>query len=63
MRLKKRVSEKALIICSVLDVTPYELLSGTDRVGKPAELILLDKNSEYGSSLMEFPTLDKGRPG
>ena len=27
------VSEKILIICSVLDITPYELLGGTDGVG------------------------------
>ena len=27
------VSEKILIICEVLEVTPYELLAGTDGVG------------------------------
>ena len=44
------VSEKILIICSVLDVTPYELLGGTDGVGcrsNPSEYILVTKDAEY----------------
>ena len=36
------VSEKILIICSVLDVTPYELLGATDGVGSPFEILCLD---------------------
>ena len=51
------VSEKILIICNVLDVTPYELLGGTDGVGSrsnPSDMILIDKNSEYGSAIMDF---------
>jgi hypothetical protein len=38
----------------------------TDGVGSrsnPSEMILIDKNSEYGSALMEFLALDKGRQG
>jgi len=57
------VSEKILIICNVLDVTPYELLGGTDGVGSrsnPSDMILIDKNSEYGSAIMDFLALDKG---
>ena len=60
------VSEKILIICRVLDVTPYELLGGTDGIGSrsnPSEMILIDKNSEYGSAVMEFLALDKVRQG
>ena len=60
------VSEKILVICSVLDVTPYELLGATDGVGSrsnPSEMILIDKNSEYGSAVLEFLALDKGRQG
>ena len=60
------VSEKILIICKVLDVTPYELLDGTDGVGtrsNPSDFILIDKNSEYGEALMEFMALDKGKQG
>ena len=45
------VSEKILIICNVLDVTPYE------------DMILIDKNSEYGSAIMDFLALDKGNQG
>ena len=52
------VSEKILIICEVLEVTPYELLAGTDGVGSrsnPSDVLLIDKNSEiwqgsYGAS-------------
>ena len=46
------VSEKILIICSVLDVTPYELLGGTDGIGSRSNLseyILVTKDSEYGT--------------
>ena len=60
------VSEKILIICKVLDVTPYELLGGTDGVGtrsNPSDMILIDKNSEYGSAVKDFLALDKARQG
>ena len=60
------VSEKILIICNVLDVTPYELLGGTDGVGSrsnPSDMILIDKNSEYGSAIMDFLALDRGNQG
>ena len=60
------VSEKILIICSVLDVTPYELLGGTDGIGSrsnPSEYILVTKNSEYGRALMQFLELEKGMQG
>ena len=49
------VSEKILIICNVLDVTPYELLGGTDGVGSrsnPSDMILIDKNSGSGSAIL-----------
>ena len=60
------MSEKILIICNVLDVTPYELLGGTDGVGSrsnPSDMILIDKNSEYGNAIMDFLALDKGNQG
>ena len=60
------VSEKILIICNVLDVTPYELLGGTDGVGSrsnPSDMILIDKNSEYGSAIKDFLSLDKAMQG
>ena len=60
------VSEKILIICSVLDVTPYELLGGTDGIGSrssPSEYILVTKDSEYGRTLMQFLELEKGMQG
>ena len=60
------VSEKILIICNVLNVTPYELLGGTDGNGgrsKPSDYILITKDSEYGRALMQFLELDKGLQG
>ena len=51
---------------AVLDVTPYELLGGTDGVGSrsnPSDMILIDKNSEYGSAIMDFLALDRGNQG
>lgn len=55
------VSEKILIICDVLNVTPYELLGGTDGIGKrsnPAEMIILDKNSEIGQLVVEYSKMN-----
>ena len=60
------VSEKILIICNVLNVTPYELLGGTDGNGgrsNPSDYILVTKDSEYGRALMQFLELDKGLQG
>ena len=60
------VSEKILIICSVLDVSPYELLGGTDGTGsrsKPSDYILVTKESEYGRALVQFLELDKSIQG
>lgn len=60
------VSEKILIICSVPDVTPYELLDGSDGIGgrsNPSEYILVTKDSEYGRALMQFLELEKGIQG
>ena len=51
------VSEKILIICDVLDVTPYELLGATEGQGKrsnPSEVIVLEKGSEAGRMLEEY---------
>jgi len=55
------VSEKILIICEVLNVTPYELLGGTDGQGlrsRPSEMIMIDKNSEHGEMICEFLSMD-----
>lgn len=51
------MGEKILIICSVLDVTPYELFGGTDGIGSrsnPSEYILATKDFEYGRAVMHF---------
>ena len=49
------VSEKILIICNVLDVTPYELLGGTDGVGS--------RSNPSDSAIMDFLALDRGNQG
>lgn len=58
-------SDKILIICEVLKVTPEELLSGTDGVGKrstPSNFIIVDKNTELGQFILEFQNMeDKSR--
>ena len=60
------VSEKILIICETLKVTPYELLSGTDGEGKRsnrADLLLLEKGSEEGQLIMEYMSMDQDARG
>ena len=60
------VSDKILMICNVLNVTPYELLGGTDSAGarsNPSEFILVEKNSELGQSILTFFALDKEKQG
>ena len=60
------VSEKILIICEVLGVSPYELLGGTDGVGtrsNPSEFLLIDKQSKLGRAAIEFLSMDAGMQG
>ena len=55
------VSEKILIICEVLEVTPYELLGGTDGRGErsnPSDVIIIDKNTEHGEIVCEYLAMD-----
>ena len=57
------VSEKILIICETLGVTPYELLGGTDGEGKrsnKADILIVDKNSEEGQLMVEYLSMDEG---
>ena len=60
------VSEKILIICEVLDVTPCELLGGIDGEGRksiPSQVILVNRDSELGEFLTDYMKLDKNRQG
>jgi transcriptional regulator with XRE-family HTH domain len=60
------VSEKILIICKVLGVTPYELLGGTEGEGRrsaPAEVIIVEKNTETGKAISDYLSLDKDLQG
>lgn len=56
------VSEKILIICEVLGVTPYELLSETEgkgKRGKRPDIIMLDKSSEAGQVMETYLGMDE----
>jgi transcriptional regulator with XRE-family HTH domain len=58
------VSEKILIICEVLGVTPYELLSGVEGVGNrsnPSDLMVIDKNTELGQFVADVQKMDTRR--
>lgn len=55
------VSEKILVICEVLEVTPYELLSGTEGEGKrstPSDFMVIDKNTEIGQFVVDLQKLE-----
>ncbi len=61
------VSEKILIICEVLEITPEELLSGTDSGNFPdaeGHYIILPKGSEMERFMVDYMSLPleaKGR--
>lgn len=59
------VSEKILIICEVLHVTPYELLGGTEEESHDdfADYYLIEKDSEHGRFFSEFLALNQGLQG
>jgi transcriptional regulator with XRE-family HTH domain len=55
------VSEKILIICEVLGVTPYELLGGTTEKGSrsnPSSVLIIDKGSEFGQIMADIASMD-----
>ena len=58
------VSEKILIICDVLGVTPYELLGATEGKGRrsnPSEVIVLEKSSEAGQLMNSYLSMDESQ--
>ena len=60
------VSEKILIICEVLSVTPYELLGGTEGEGmrsNPSDVMVISKDSEIGGLVMDYLRMDKSFQG
>lgn len=57
-------SDKILVICSALDVTPEWLLSGVNPVanrGKNQEYYVVDLNSDAGLLMSKFNKLDKSQ--
>ena len=60
------VSEKILIICQVLGVTPYELLGGTEGEGRRSnrsDVLLVEKDSDDGRFFTDFMSMDEGQKG
>lgn len=63
---KKRtnpVSDKILIICEVLEVSPYELLSGAEHTGdrsRQADAYVIGKGTEIGEVVEIYQSLDSG---
>lgn len=61
---KKRtnpVSDKILIICEVLDVSPYELLSGAEHTGTRSRITdtyVLSKGTELGMLVENYQKLE-----
>lgn len=61
---KKRtnpVSDKILIICEVLGVTPYELLSGAEHIGSRSrdnETYVISKETEIGMLVESYQKLN-----
>ena len=54
------VSDKILIICEVLDVSPYELLSGAEHTGtrsRTCDTYVFTKDSELGMVIDAYQSL------
>lgn len=57
------VSDKILIICEVLGVTPYDLLSGAEHTGirsRESMTYVIDKGTELGQLVECYQDLDEG---
>ena len=58
------VSDKILIICEVLGVTPYELLSGAEHTGQRSRenmTYVIDKGTELGILVESYQQLDENQ--
>lgn len=54
-------SDKILIICEVLGVTPYELLSGAEHIGRRSRenlTYVIDKGTELGMLVESYEQLE-----
>ena len=60
------VSDKILIICEVLGVTPYELLSGAEHTGQRSRenmTYVIDKGTELGILVESYQQLEENMQG
>ena len=56
------MSDKILIICEVLGVTPYELLSGAEHIGQRSRenmTYVIDKGTELGILVESYQQLEE----
>lgn len=56
------VSDKILIICEVLGVTPYELLSGAEHIGSRSrdhDTYVISKGTDEGTVIETYQKLDR----
>ena len=56
------VSDKILIICEVLGVTPYELLSGAEHTGQRSRenmTYVIDKGTELGIFVESYQQMEE----
>jgi len=55
-----------MIICEQLDVTPYELLSGTEGEGKrsnPSDTLIIRKDSDLGRLVVDYLSMNQTMQG
>ncbi len=55
-------ADKIMVICEVLDISPYELLQGTDnkknKAYRPTDSVIIDKASEEYQLIETYQRLD-----
>lgn len=57
-------SDKIMLICDVLDITPYELLSGIENSSyRQLDYVTVDKNSDEYTLLEQFRNLPRSQRG
>ena len=56
-------SDKIMVICEVLGITPYELLNGTESGGRSIDYLVISPESEDYSILEQYHALSEKKKG
>lgn len=56
-------SDKIMVICEVLGITPYELLNGTESGGRSIDYLVISPESEDYSILEQYHVLSEKKKG